>query len=132
MGVLALFLVLVLVLTACGGDDPAVSPSSAEVSAGASDTAASASNDASETTVAAAADDSDSIRDIALDPRLTGLEVALGGSAELVDKNTVRMTFGEGSNAGADPKRACAVSKSVLDEGMVLIVVYPDGEKTCE
>jgi len=129
---MALILVLVLVFAACGGDDPADSPTGTDLSPGTNETVASASNEAPETTVATAADDSDSIRDIDLDPRLTGLQVALGGVVELVDDNTVRMTFEEGSSAGADPIRACAVSKSVLDEGMVLIVAYPDGEKTCE
>jgi hypothetical protein len=128
----AMFLALLLVFTACGGDEPASSPSSTEASAGTSKTVAPASAGGTGTTVAAAADDSDSIRDIALDPRLTGLEVALGGAAELVDDNTVRMTFEEGSSDGAGPLRACAVGKSVLDEGMILIVAYPDGEKTCD
>jgi hypothetical protein len=128
----AMFLALLLVFTACGGDDPASSPSSTEGSAGTSETVAPASAGGAGTTVAVAADDSDSIRDVALDPRLTGLEVALGGTAELVDESTVHMTFEDGSSAGADPIRACAVGKSVLDEGMILIVAYPDGEKTCE
>jgi len=95
-------------------------------------TVASVSNDATGTTVAVASDGSDSIRDAALGPRLTGLEVALGGVAELVDENTVRMTFEEGSSEGTGALRACAVGKNILDEGMILIVAYPDGEKTCD
>lgn len=128
----AMFLGLLMVFTACGGDDPASSPSSTDASAGTSETVAPASAGGSGTTVAAAADDSDSIRDIALDPRMKGLEVALGGTAELVDEITVRMTFKEGSSDGSGSIRACAVGKSLLDEGMILIVAYPDGEKTCE
>jgi hypothetical protein len=127
-----MFLAFLLVFTACGGDDPASSPSSTEASAGTSETVAPASAGGTGTTVAAAADDSDSIRNVALGPRLTGLEVALGGTAELVDDNTVRMTFEEGTSDGSGPLRVCAVGKSILDEGMILIVAYPDGEKTCE
>lgn len=63
---------------------------------------------------------------------MKGLEVALGGTAELVDEDTVRMTFEEGSSDGSGTLRACVVGKSVLDEGMILIVAYPDGEKTCD
>ena len=42
------------------------------------------------------------------------------------------MTFEEGSSDGSGTLRACVVGKSVLDEGMILIVAYPDGEKTCD
>jgi hypothetical protein len=122
---LALFLVLALVLSACSGDG-------SQDSAGTDDTVASVSEDAPEKTDAAAADDSDSIRDIDLDPRLSGLEVALKGTAELVDENTVRLRFVEGSVDGVDPIKDCTVAKSILDEGMILIVAYPDGEQTCE
>ena len=128
----AMFLALLVVLAACAGDGQAGSPSSTEGSSGTSETVGSVSNDTVGTTVAAAADDQDSVRDIALDPRVTGPEVALGGTAELVDENTVRMTFEEGSSDGTGALRACVVGKSVLDEGMILIVAYPDGEKTCE
>ncbi len=128
----AMLLALLLVLTACAGDGEAELPGSAEASSGISETVDSASNGEVGTTVAAASDDPDSIRDFALGPRLTGLEVALGGVAELVDENTVRMTFEEGSSDGTGAMRACFVSKSMLDEGMILIVAYPDGEKTCE
>ena len=75
--------------------------------------------------------DADDIRDVDLEARLSGLEVALMGTAELVDDNTVRMIFDDGSVEGTDPITACAVGTSILDEGMVLIVEYPDGEKTC-
>jgi hypothetical protein len=128
----AMLLALLLMLTACAGDGEAESPGSAEAPSGISDTVASASNGEAGTTVASESDDQDSVRDIALDPRVTGLEVALGGTAELVDENTVRMTFEEGSSDGTGALRACVVGKSVLDEGMILIVAYPDGEKTCE
>ena len=127
-----MLLALLLMLTACAGDSEAESSGSAEAPSGMSDTVASASNGAVETTVAGASDDPDSVRDIALDPRVTGLEVALGGTAELVDENTVRMTFEEGSSDDTGALRACVVGKSVLDVGMILIVAYPDGEKTCE
>jgi hypothetical protein len=76
--------------------------------------------------------DADDIRDVDLEARLSGLEVALMGTAELVDDNTVRMIFDDGSVEGTDPIKACAVGTSLLDEGMVLIVEYPDGEKNCE
>ena len=126
------FLAVLFAFTACGGDEPASSPASTEASAGTSGTVAPASDGGAGTTVAAAADDSDSIRDVALDPRLTGLEVALGGTAEVVDGGTVRISFVEGSKDGVDPIRVCAVGKSILDDGMILIVAYPDGEKACE
>lgn len=129
---LAMFLALLLVFTACAGDDPASSPSSTEASNGTSETVAPASADGAGTTVAAAADDSDSIRDIDLEPRLRSLEIVLKGTAELIDENTVRMTFDDGSSAGASAIRACIAANSVLDEGMILILAYPDGEKTCE
>ncbi len=129
---LALFMALLLILAACGGDDPTGAPSTAEASAGTSGTVASASDDAAGTTVIGAPDDSDSIRDVAISPRLTGLEKALNGTAELVDEKSVRLTFESGSVNGTGAFRACAVGPRLLDEGMILIVAYPDGEKTCE
>lgn len=66
----AMFLGFLLVFTACGGDDPASSPSSTEASTGTSETVTPAPAGGSGTTAAAAADDFDSIRDIALDPEV--------------------------------------------------------------
>lgn len=132
---LALLLALVLVATACGGANSAESPERAEVSNNTDEIVSNASTDPSETNAeneSLETDDSDSIRDVDLGPRLTGLEVALKGTAEVVDDNTIRMTFDDGSVAGVGPLRACAVGKNILDEGMTLIVAYPDGEKTCE
>ena len=76
------------------------------------------------------ADNGDSIRDIDLSARLTGLEVALNGVAELIDDNTVRTTFDYGVVA-YDSIMSCVIAGSALDEGMTLILVYPDGEKIC-
>jgi len=124
---LVLFSAIIVGASGCGGDEPATSTPTTGASSGSVETTvATASDDSTE------ADDTDDIRDVDLDPRLSGLEVALMGTAELVDDNTVRMIFDDGSVAGTDPIKACAVGTSLLDEGMVLIVEYPDGEKTCE
>jgi hypothetical protein len=135
---LAFFIAVIVGVSACGGDEPAAFEPVTSVATESDGTDADASPESTETTVATtgggsnSADNSDSIRDVDLDARLSGLEVALNGTAEIVDDNTVRMVFDEGSVAGADPIRACVVGKSLLDEGMVLIVEYPDGEKICD
>jgi hypothetical protein len=124
---LVLFSAIVVGIGACGGNEPATStPTTGASSGSVATTVTTASNGSAE------ADDTDDIRDVDLDARLSGLEVGLKGTAELVDDNTVRMIFDDGSVAATDPIKACAVGASLLDEGMVLIVKYPDGEKTCE
>lgn len=128
----ALFLSLALLFAACGGDDSAQAPVSSEVSAGSNDTIVAGSNDDSETSVAAPADESGSIRDIDFAPRLRSLEIVLKGTAEFIDENTVQMTFDDGSIDGSGAFRSCITANSILDEGMVLILVYPDGEMICE
>jgi hypothetical protein len=135
---LVLFIAVIVGVSACGGDDPGAFEPATSVATESGGADADAGSESTETTVATTgdepnpADDSDSIRDVDLDARLSGLEAALNGTAEIVDDNTVRMVFAEGSVAGADPITACVVGKSLLDEGMVLIVEYPDGEKTCD
>ena len=135
---LALLIAFIVGVSACGGDDPASSEPTTAAATASDGTDPDTSSESTATTVAATSDepnstdDSDSIRDVDLDARLSGLEVALNGTAELIDDNTVRMVFDEGSVAGADPIRACVVGKSLIDEGMVLIVEYPDGEKICD
>ena len=135
---LALFVAVIVGVSACGGDEPAAFEPATSVATESGGVDADARPESTETIVATtsdepnSADNSDSIRDVDLDARLSGLEVGLNGTAEMVDDNTVRMVFDEGSVAGADPIRACVVGKSLLDEGMVLIVEYPDGEKTCD
>lgn len=132
---LALFLALVLVATACGGDNSVEPSDRIEVSNNTDEIISNASADPSETNAEnkpLTTDDLDFLRDVGLGPKLSGLEGALKGTAEVVDDNTIRMTFDDGSVAGADPVIACNVSRAILGEGMTLIVVYPDGEKTCE
>ena len=134
---LALLIAVIVGVSACGGNDPASSEPTTAAASASDGTDADAVSESTEATVATTSDetnstaDSDSIRDVDLDARLSGLEVALNGIAELIDDNTVRMTFDEGSIAGTDPIKACAVGKSLIDEGMILIVEYPDGERTC-
>jgi hypothetical protein len=131
-----LFVSLLLVFTACGGEDPGESPDTVEAPDESEDDTPDEPDTPDETTDTTTAeetgdaDNGDSIRDVDLSARITGLEVALNGVAELVDDNTVRMTFDDGVVATGSI-RSCAVASSLLDEGMTLIVVYPDGEKTC-
>jgi hypothetical protein len=126
---LVLFATIIVGVSACGGSEPATSTPTTGASSGSSETTVATASDAS--AEADDTDDTDDIRDVDLDARLSGLEVGLKGTAELVDDNTVRMIFDDGSVAGTDPIKACAVGTSLLDEGMVLIVEYPDGEKAC-
>jgi hypothetical protein len=115
----ALGLALVAALVACSDDDDS---NTADTTDAAADT-----TDAADVEVS----DDDLDFEVGISTRVTGLEVALGATGEVIDETTVELTFDSGE-VDIDSIGACAVATSILEDGETAIVVYPDGEKTCE
>lgn len=131
----ALTAVLLLSLAACGSDEPDASVAQSVTTAAQTvpvETSASSSDGDSIVEQIGGEDAVNALDSVGIGTKAFALASALGSDREyeLVNETTARI-FLDG-DVDTDSTMACIVVGAIIDEGETVIVVYPNGEITCE